>query len=275
MSSPGHPRPRIGLSTVSVYPESTAHAFSYAARTGYEAVEVMVGIDALSQQASAIKQLSDHHDMPVSAVHAPCLLFTQRVWGLEPWGKLERSAEMAHDVGAEVVVVHPPFRWQRDYALGFVEGIAALEEATGIRFAVENMYPWRASSRRNRRSLEMYVPGWDPSDHEYANTCIDLSHAAIAHSDVVAMAERLGPRLRHIHLTDGTGSAKDEHLVPGRGTVGADAFLRHLTASGFDGEVVLEINTRRCRTVAEREADLRESLEFAIEHLSAVPASGT
>ncbi|HWJ81968.1 MAG TPA: sugar phosphate isomerase/epimerase [Nocardioides sp.] len=268
---PGRPvsRPRIGLSTVSVYPESTAHAFSYAARTGYEAMEVMVGIDALSQQAAAIKQLSEHHGLPVSAVHAPCLLFTQRVWGLEPWGKLERSAEMAHEVGAEVVVVHPPFRWQKDYALGFVEGIAALEESTGIAFAVENMYPWRASQRRR---LEMYLPGWDPSDEDYANTTIDLSHASIAGDDVVAMAERLGSRLRHIHLTDGTGSAKDEHLVPGRGTTGADRFLQHLAATGFTGEVVLEINTRRCRTVTEREADLRESLEFAVEHLSVVPA---
>ena len=55
----------------------------------------MVGIDALSQQTSAVKQLSDHHEMPVCAIHAPCLLFTQRVWGTEPWGKLERSAEMA------------------------------------------------------------------------------------------------------------------------------------------------------------------------------------
>jgi sugar phosphate isomerase/epimerase len=263
-------RPRIGLSTVSVYPESTAHAFSYAARTGYEAMEIMVGVDALSQQSAAIKQLSDHHGLPVSAVHAPCLLFTQRVWGLEPWGKLERSAEMAHDVGAEVVVVHPPFRWQRDYALGFVEGIAALEETTGVAFAVENMYPWRASQRRQ---LEMYLPGWDPSDEPYANTTIDLSHAAIANDDVVAMAERLGPRLRHIHLTDGTGSAKDEHLVPGRGAMGADRFLHHLAATGFAGEVVLEINTRRCRSTAERESDLRESLEFAVEHLSAVPAS--
>ncbi|GAA3815518.1 sugar phosphate isomerase/epimerase [Nocardioides panacisoli] len=262
-------RPRIGLSTVSVYPESTAHAFSYAARTGYEAMEIMVGIDALSQQAAAIKQLSEHHGLPVSAVHAPCLLFTQRVWGLEPWGKLERSAEMAHEVGAEVVVVHPPFRWQKDYALGFVEGIAALEETTGIAFAVENMYPWRASQRRR---LEMYLPGWDPSDEPYANTTIDLSHAAIAGDDVVAMAERLGPRLRHIHLTDGTGSPKDEHLVPGRGEMGADRFLRHLAATGFGGEVVLEINTRRCRSTAEREDDLRESFEFAAEHLSAVPA---
>ena len=26
----------------------------------------------------------------------------------------------------------------------------------------------------------MYLPGWDPSDEDYANTTIDLSHAAIA-----------------------------------------------------------------------------------------------
>jgi sugar phosphate isomerase/epimerase len=257
--------PRIGLSTVSVYPESSAHAFAYAASLGYDTVEVMVGIDALSQQTSAIRQLAEHHGIPVSAVHAPCLLFTQRVWGTEPWGKLERSAEMAKAVGAEVVVVHPPFRWQKTYAATFVDGIAALEESTGIAFAVENMYPWRASSRRG---MEMYLPGWDPSGESYANTTIDLSHAAIAQSDPIQMAKRLGDRLRHIHLTDGTGSAKDEHLVPGRGSTGAAAFLRHLAKVGFGGEIVVEINTRKCRDTTEREADLRESLEFAREHLS-------
>ena len=180
---------RVGLSTSSVYPESTAHAFGYAASVGYDAVEVMVGIDSLSQQTSAVLQLSDHHEIPISAVHAPCLLFTQRVWGTEPWGKLQRSAEMASEVGADVVVVHPPFRWQKEYAAGFVEGIAALEESTGIAFAVENMYPWRASSRRG---MEMYLPGWDPSEQDYANTTIDLSHAAIARSDPVEMADPAG-----------------------------------------------------------------------------------
>lgn len=256
---------RIGLSTTSVYPESTAHAFTYAAALGYDAVEVMVGIDAISQQTSAVQQLAEHHGVPICAVHAPCLLFTQRVWGTEPWGKLERSAEMAAAVGAEVVVVHPPFRWQKDYARDFVNGIAALENSTGIRFAVENMYPWRAT---RKRGAEMYLPGWDPSDEPYANTTIDLSHAAIAGSDVIEMADRLGERLRHVHLTDGSGSAKDEHLVPGRGVMGAEAFLRHLAATGFAGDIVLEINTRKCTTREEREADLRESLEFAREHFS-------
>ena len=47
----------------------------------------------------------------------------------------------------------------------------------------------------------------------------------------------------------------------------ADRFLQHLARRDFSGHVVLEINTRRCTTREEREADLRESLEFARKHL--------
>ena len=270
MTSSPRTVPRIGLSTASVYPESSAHAFGYAASLGYDAVEVMVGIDALSQQTSAVKQLAEHHGIDVCAIHAPCLLFTQRVWGTEPWGKLERSAEMAEAVGAEVVVVHPPFRWQKEYAANFVNGIAALEESTGIHFAVENMYPWRASQKRG---MEMYLPGWDPSAETYAHTTIDLSHAAIARSDVVDMAVRMGDRLRHVHLTDGTGSAKDEHLVPGRGDQPAAELLQKLATSGFSGHVVVEINTRRSGTAQQRDVDLAESLAFARQHLAVAGSS--
>jgi len=249
----------IGLSTASVYPESTANGFEMAARLGYDAVEVMVGIDPISQEVEAVRHLADYHQMPVCAVHAPCLLITQRVWGTEPWGKLERSAEMAQAVGADVVVVHPPFRWQRDYARTFVEGIARLEESTGVAFAVENMYPWRAS----RREMEVYLPGWDPSEQDYANTTIDVSHAATSRSDPVQMAQRLGDRLRHIHLTDGSGSAKDEHLVPGRGNLPVVELLEHLADADFEGHIVVEINTRKASNREARELDLLESLAFA------------
>ena len=204
--------------------------------------------------------------MPVCAVHAPCLLFTQRVWGTEPWGKLERSAEMAAAVGAEVVVVHPPFRWQKDYARDFVDGIAALEESTGHRLR-RREHVSRGGPRRDAASRCTSPAGTRPTE-PYANTTIDLSHAAIAHADPSRWPSRLGDRLRHIHLTDGTGSAKDEHLVPGRGAMGAADFLRHLADTGFAGEVVLEINTRKCATREERERDLRESLEFAREHFA-------
>lgn len=260
----------IGLSTASVYPESTAVGFELASRLGYDAVEVMVGIDPLSQDVDAVKRLRDYHQVPVCAVHAPCLLITQRVWGTEPWGKLERSAEMAREVGADVVVVHPPFRWQRDYARGFVEGVADLERRTGIAFAVENMYPWRAS----RRQMEAYLPGWDPSEQDYANATIDLSHSATAQTDPVAMAERLGERLRHIHLTDGTGSAKDEHLVPGRGTQPVAELLENLAARAFSGHIVVEINTRKAADRDARELDLMESLAFTRLNFEAAPEPG-
>jgi sugar phosphate isomerase/epimerase len=257
----------IALSTASVYPESTANGFELATRLGYDAVEVMVGIDPISQEVEAVRHLAEYHGIPVCAVHAPCLLITQRVWGVEPWGKLEKSAEMARAVGAGVVVVHPPFRWQRDYARGFVEGIAEIEERTGVAFAVENLYPWRAS----RREMEVYLPGWDPSERDYANTTIDLSHSAVSRSDPVAMARRLGDRLRHIHMTDGTGSAKDEHLVPGRGTQPVAELLEHLAAVDFAGHVVVEINTRKAGNREARELDLVEALAFTRLNFAAAP----
>jgi len=248
----------IALSTASVYPESTANGFELASRLGYDAVEVMVGIDPISQEIDAVRHLSEYHEMPVCAVHAPCLLITARVWGTEPWAKLKKSAEMAREVGADVVVVHPPFRWQRDYARGFVEGIANLEKETGIAFAVENMYPWRAS----RREMQVYVPGWNPAEQTYSNTTIDLSHTATSRSDPVEMAKQLGDRLRHIHMTDGTGSAKDEHLVPGRGSQPCVELLEHLAGKDFVGHIVIEINTRRSGSRAARENDLMEALAF-------------
>ena len=257
----------VALSTSSVYPDPPAAAFDAAARLGYDAVEVMVALDETSQDAGALRHLADYHEVPVCAVHAPTLLLTQRVWGTDPWDKLERSAAMAAEVGASVVVVHPPFRWQRDYAQGFVEGIAALEERTGVDFAVENMYPWRAS----RREMHVYAPHWDPADLGYAHTTLDVSHAATAQVDCLQLARRLQSSLRHLHLTDGSGSAKDEHLVPGRGSQPVAQLLQHLSGAGFAGHLVVEINTRRSGGRAGRDRDLVEALDFTRRHFGAAP----
>jgi sugar phosphate isomerase/epimerase len=258
------PEALVAMSTASVYPESTAMGFEIAARLGYDAVEVMVGIDPLSQDIETISHLVEYHEMPVCAVHVPCLLITQRVWGSEPWGKVRRSVEMAQELGATTIVVHPPFRWQRDYAKGFVEGVAALEAETGIAIAVENMYPWRAS----KRELQAYAPGWNPAEQDYANVTLDLSHTSTSGSDPLLLADQLGSRLRHVHMTDGSGSAKDEHLVPGRGTQPCSELLELLAQQDFRGSVVLEINTRKAASHAERIDDLTEALAFTRLHLA-------
>src|SRR5690606_37997727 len=179
--------------------------------------------------------------------------------------RLTRSVDAARKLGAPTVVVHPPFRWQRDYARRFVTRVAEIEADTGVNIAVENMYPWRAAGRE----IAAYAPDWDPTDEPYAHVTLDLSHTATAGSDALAMAERLDGRLTHVHLADGTGSPRDEHLVPGRGSEPCAELLGWLARRGWSGAIIVEVSTRRARNGVEREADLAEALAFARLHLAA------
>jgi len=262
------PRPPVALSTSSVYPERTPDAFEMAARLGYDGVEVMVYTDPVSQTAEALLRLRDYHQLPIVSVHAPSLLLTQRVWGREPWEKLRRAQELAERVGARVVVLHPPFRWQREYVRGFETGLAAMADETDVIFAVENMYQLRAGGSE----VVPYAPHWDPTALDVPSITLDLSHTAASGSDALIMATELGSRLAHVHLADGTGAPSgpfpDEHLVPGRGGQPCAELLALLSATGYPGVVVVEVNTNKAPTREARLADLAQSLAFAREHLS-------
>jgi sugar phosphate isomerase/epimerase len=261
------PSAKVALSTASTYPESTAAAFEIAARLGYDGVEVMVWTDPVSQDVDALRRLSDYHGIAVLAIHAPCLLITQRVWGTDPWAKLQRARTAATTLGAETVVVHPPFRWQRDYARDFVAGIERMADETDVRFAVENMFPLRARGRE----VVPYAPDWDVVTEDYRHTTLDLSHTAVSQTDAYDMAEALGDRLAHVHLADGLGTPRDEHLVPGRGSQRCADVLELLARRSFGGVVVVEVNTRRAESRADREADLAEALAYTRLHLASAP----
>ncbi len=262
---------KVALSTASVFPERTPDAFETAARLGYDGLEVMVTADPVSQDAAVLRKLSDYHAIPVVAVHAPNLLVTQRVWGRDPWTKLERSRDLAAALGARVVVVHPPFRWQREYAKDFQGGIAAMSADGDVAFAVENLYPLL----RGETEIAAYAPHWNPVEMDSAAVTLDVSHASVSDSDVLAMAEQLGERLAHVHLGDGSKPGlPDEHLVPGRGNQPCAELLTWLSRTGYAGYVVLEVSTHRVPTVADRQADLAESLEFARKHLKGTRSAG-
>jgi len=277
------PAIKVGLSTASVYPLRTEAAFEYAARLGYDGVELMVWAESISQDVDAVAKLSRRYGMPVLAVHAPCLLISQRVWGSNPIPKLDRSVRAAQALGAQTVVIHPPFRWQRRYAEGFTEQVARLEQSSDVVVAVENMFPFRAdrffggtqaSIERMRRrggkpgpAISAFAPSYDPLDGNHAHYTLDLSHTATAGTDALDMAARMGSGLSHLHLTDGSGASVDEHLVPGRGAQPTVEVCQTLANSDFSGHVILEVTTSGVRTEDQREALLTESLDFARTHL--------
>src|SRR5262249_6422254 len=166
----------------------------------------MVWNDAVSQDAGALRGLAEHYGVPVRSVHAPCLLVTQRVWSADPWERLRRAVVLAETVGAGIVVVHPPFAWQREYARSFASGLVQLREKhPTVRVAVENMYPVRMAGRE----FVPYTPGWDPTVAGYDAYTLDLSHCAAARNDALVMADVMAERLAHVHLGDGTGHGRD------------------------------------------------------------------
>lgn len=272
----------IGLSTASVYPQNTEAAFAYAAELGFDGVELMVWSDPVSQDIKHVEYLSQRYQVPVLSIHAPCLLITQRVWGRDPLRKLARASHAAEILGASAVVVHPPFRWQRSYVAGFDDTVAELSTG-GVAIAVENMFPMRAdrmfgagarsAHRLDKRgggpgpSVSAFGKSIDPTDNGYDHYTLDLSHTATAGVDAVALYERMGANLTHLHLADGSGAATDEHLVPGDGTQPCAQVCRLIAESDFTGSVVLEVTTSSARTKPERAAMLARSLDFARRHL--------
>ncbi|WP_422785717.1 sugar phosphate isomerase/epimerase family protein [Pseudonocardia spirodelae] len=277
--APGDVRvPPVALSTASVYPEGVAAGFEIAAELGYDGVELMIWTDPVSQDPRAVERLAHRHGVPILAVHAPCLAVTQRVWGADPVHRLRRTVEVAARLGARTVVVHPPFRWQRRYAGVFADEVARAREVHDVTLPVENMFP----VTRGAISTVPYALGHDPTEVGFGAYTLDLSHTAAAGVDALDLAERMGDRLTHLHLTDGSGAPRDEHLVPGRGAQPCAEVCQRLADSRFadaGGTVVLEVSTRRCRTRQERTGLLAESLLFARLHLtptmqSAVPTRG-
>jgi sugar phosphate isomerase/epimerase len=257
----------VGLSTASVWPLRAGAGFELAADLGYDGVEVMVWVDPVSQDVAALRKWSRRTGMPVLSVHSPSLLITQRVWSPDPVVRLRRSVEAAAELGARTVVVHPPFRWQRRYGDAFFELVEELEGASGIDIAVENMFKVRPPGGGRNSRISAFRPSIDPTDVGYPHYTLDLSHAAAAQMDALSLAERMGAGLTHVHLADGTGIPKDEHLVPGRGGQPCAELLERLGPGGFDGQVVLEVNTRRAPSAAHRVKALAEALLFARFHL--------
>lgn len=270
-----HPRVRlvatmisIGMSTSCNFPLRVEHSFRLARLAGYDGVEVMVTTDPVSRDASAIRALTERYAMPVLSIHAPSLFWTQLVWGRDAQVKLERSAELAAEVGASSVVVHPPFRWEAGYAKNFERIVRQTARNSGVEICVENMFPWKVG----HKNLKAYAPSPDPLDLDVDAMTLDFSHASLSGRDSLEYAMAMGDRLRHIHLCDGRksvddGNFKDEHLVPGHGTQPVAETLTYLVESGFTGHVVAEVGLHHVRDPQTRLDALIETAAFAKEYL--------
>ena len=236
---------KLLFSSAAFFARPLDRTFLLAARAGFTGVEVMVTNDPSSQDPAAMAALAGEYGLSIGAIHAPCLLLTRKVWGTDPVGKIERSVQVASEAGVPVVVVHPPYRWQGAYrrllTASPANGPAGLSGDPMVTVAVENMFPFHIGKRRLTVHAGQDLDELDLMPH----LVLDTSHAAVAGHDLIEVRKRFGARLRHVHLSDNAGKGWDSHLPPGEGTLNLDAFLLDLVASGYRGNISLEVDLRR------------------------------
>lgn len=250
------------FSTGSLYPFGLDRVYGWAVEAGYDGVEIMMDERWDTHQAEYLRGLADKYGIPVRALHPP--LF-RGAWNLDPEETLVRVVKLAGEVGADVVVAHPPANgstleiWSRETLADARKGAAAV--------AVENM-------PRNR--IRRFLFSWDAQycyrpEHlaGLGDVTLDTSHLAASGVDVMEALETLGGQLRHVHLSDSNRTGRDEHRVPGRGSLPLKEFLAALAEIDYPGAVSLELKPWPLGAPDPKEilARMREALEYTREGL--------
>lgn len=257
--------PRLLLSTAPFFRKPLREAFRHARAAGYEAVEIMVTQDPATQDGRSMLELAGRFGLRIEAIHAPFLLVTRRVWGTDPIEKILRAVQVAETASIPLVVVHPPYRWQRRYRRWVRESLPEYAARTGVMVGVENMFPLKVRGDRGVR----FHHGQDfDSLDGYTSLVIDTSHLAVAGFDLLEAYERYRSKTVHFHVSNNAGRGWDSHLPVYEGVLPMDRFLERIREDGFPGTISLELDLRRfVADEDELQRVLVRNREFCEQHL--------
>ena len=187
--------------------------------------------------AAAGLGLLDVHNSEVEGSRPSAADEAERKYGVRLLANRIRFAGL---LGGRAVVVHPvtfdpapPDAAARWAALAkSIAEVAPLCRETGVRVALEN-FPG-PTPPEYFRTVESFPP-------EVAGYCFDSGHANLKGDP--DLPGRMGSRLLIVHLHDNRG-AKDDHAIPGTGTVDWARVLRGLATAGYRRPLNFEVNMK-------------------------------
>lgn len=258
--------PPLYCATGPFYTIPLADAFAAIAKAGFDGVEVMVTGEAASRDPKTLRAMAEDQGLQIGAIHAPFLLLTRRVYTTDPLEKIKRSVDLAQQVGAPLVVVHPAYRWQVQYRSWLSRELEAFSAREQVILAMENMFP-------------VWVRGLGLTFHKtvgledmkrFRTVTLDTSHAAVSGIDITRAYEELVERIVHVHLSNNLGTGRDTHSPLREGVLPIGSFLERLGTDGYSGTITLEIDVRAWVGAPARLAgSLKENHEYCLERLGA------
>ncbi|NNU80069.1 sugar phosphate isomerase/epimerase [Halovulum dunhuangense] len=190
-----------------------------------------VGLDAviscrmLPDRVARIREIMARHDLAYS-MHAPIAI---NLMDEAHADLMQRAAivsmELAAEIGARVVVLHPGRCHPKDHVdrldmlqafeMAQLGPVADRAASLGVQIAYENISPNRrvvageeTSYSLDPRALANFL---SRLDHPAVMACLDISHAqqgaGLWGFDMLGACEALAPWIGHIHFSDSTGVA--------------------------------------------------------------------
>lgn len=244
---------RIGVSTWSLLNTDLDSAVKAIGDAGFDYIELWGEVPHAYHDWADRRQLEDtlsSYDMTVT-LHAP---FTDLNMA-SPFQPVRAAVARALDdfvrfgvqLGARLITAHPgsvhnPALVAKS-AENSIQILQSMVKASGGRLTICVENQARSSSKyvfplaSTVESLELMLAEVDGS-----RFTLDTGHAHVSGLDPLALAEREGPKLAEVHLSDNQGSS-DDHLIPGEGNANLGRLIDKLTQT--DVLLCLELDPHR------------------------------
>lgn len=237
-----------------------------ALRAGLDGIEIRAHRSYLTEEAyekylQDVKTLIAHGarvsiHAPIVDIHLGSMNRDMRRFSME---QVCEAAELAGELGASVVVVHPGMgvvtmpagEWSADSFEQYYRGRKAiLDEVRGnvidsvqqiadrfpeVTLALENLvYPHELY-----RFPEEMTTLVEQVDRPNVGLNLDIGHASTVGWAPLPFYEAVKEHVVHVHMHDNHG-ARDEHLPLGEGSIDYRPFLEALSKDGYDGTITFE-----------------------------------
>ena len=202
--------------------------------------------EGADKEKELIKETLDSCELDVS-VHAP--YHDINIASLNPGirsevvRQLRGAVDVASDLNAEVLVVHPGFVASRKYTRSMVHetmidtliDIADYASGADVVIGLENLASKPKALAVHAKELIRIVADVGSKNLRVA---FDVAHANTTGIPPIDFIDELGPLIKHVHVSDNKGS--NDHLPIGVGNIDYRAVLSKLIENDYKGFLVIE-----------------------------------
>jgi protein FrlC len=249
---------KLGMFTMSYMRYSLERAFRDASKFGYNGVEVWGGrphaypLDLKISGVEEIKELSNSYDLPVIGYTPEMnsypynMMRGNELMRHESLDYVKTSMDAAKAMGAGFTLIsagHAGYEATRHECwlrlIMNLKELALHAEDIGIDLVLEPLTQYESNVVVTCNDL---VAALDEVGSDRLLGMCDICPPFCNHEPIMSYFEKLGDRLRHMHIIDSDGHS-DTHMIPGEGMIPLRQLFHEIESTNYSGYFTIELVT--------------------------------